>query len=303
VMFGPGSSRPYIFFPAGYDLTALPFPWRAKELRNRGLPDIKAGVVSFQQKRGIVNATGVWTYGFRPFREALQRLGLPAPKPGDYLPVAFDHELFSYSEPVDRDDESAKELYVLHPSRLLMRRTEFLEDIGRNKRNELLFEGIAKTIESGNRVKLVMIERDSSSDIELAKQWLDQLGIADCVTWISRDMREGLNHLRMVELYRECDVVADDFGAGWFGGVALEGASVGRPVVNKIEPETMSSLYPEHPFLHASTADEIRSRLEALVDPVYRRSVGELSSMWAVKHHGRENVAHRCLRMLERLSI
>ena len=35
----------------------------------------------------------------------------------------------------------------------------------------------------------------------------------------------------MVALYQAADVVADEFGVGWFGYVTLEGLACGRPAL------------------------------------------------------------------------
>ena len=299
VAFGPGSHKPYVFVPSGYDLTALPFPWRSRELRSRGLSDLSAVLISALQRRGIAGASAVWTAGFRPFSEALERLRLPVPTPEDYLPLAFNDNLFY---PRDRDggtDYGSLTLTVFHPSRLLTNRTPFLESIGRFKGNQILLEGVALARAKGIDVRLTLVDRVGGGELDVGKSTIENLGIQDAVTWASGDSRSGLSHLEMARLYRDSDVVADDFGAGWFGGVSIEGAACGKPVINLLDQTVMQGLYPDHPFLTASSGDEVCSELESLMDGDYRRQVGEKSARWASEYHGRRNVARRCLHMLE----
>ena len=301
VAFGPGSRKPYVFVPSGYDLTALPFPWRSRELRSRGLPDCKAVLLSMVQRRGIANASAVWTGGFRPDREALKRLRLPVPTAEDYLPLAFNERLFC---PLDRNggvDYDSSTLTVFHPSRFLTNRTSFLESIGRFKRNQVLLEGVTLARAKGIDVRLTLIERASGGEVDLARSTIEKLGLTAAVTWVSSSLKTGLSHVEMARLYRGSDVVADDFGVGWFGGVAIEGAACGKPVLNAVDEGVMQVLYSDHPLLNAGSGDEVCERLESLMDEDYRRQVGEWSARWALEHHGRKNVARRCLSMLERI--
>ena len=301
VAFGPGSHKPYVFVPSGYDLTALPFPWRSRELRSRGLPDLSAAILSMVQRRGIAGASAVWTSGFRPYREALRRLRLPAPTVEDYLPLAFNESLFCPDFRADGPAEGGSRIAVFHPSRFLMAETPFLKAIGRYKGNRVLLEGVALARSRGLDVRLTLVERVGGDKVSGARSMIDELGIREAVNWVSGGSESGLGHVEMVRRYRESDVVADDFGAGWFGGVAIEGAACGNPVLNAVDEGVMEALYPDHPFLTAGSGDEVYLRLESLMDGGYRRLVGERSARWALEHHGRRNVATRCLHMLERV--
>jgi hypothetical protein len=300
-VFGPGSRKPYAFVPSGYDLTALPFPWRSRELRSRGLPDVSAALLSLLQRRGIAQASTVWASGFRPFREALERLGLPVPSPEDYLPLAFNEGLFRPDFPADSRAGGSERITVFHPSRFLMAETPFLKSIGRYKGNRVLLEGVALARSRGTDVRLTLVERVGGDEASGVRTMIKELGIGEATTWVSGDSQNGLGHVEMVQRYMESDVVADDFGAGWFGGVAIEGAACGRPVMNAVDDDVMHNLYPDHPFLTADSGEEVCMRLESLRDGDYRRQVGEQSARWALEHHGRRNVAERCLRMLERV--
>ena len=53
----------------------------------------------------------------------------------------------------------------------------------------------------------------------------------------------------MRALYHRSDVVADEFGVGWFGYVTLEGLASSRPVLCHLDEQVMATMYPEHPIL------------------------------------------------------
>jgi glycosyltransferase involved in cell wall biosynthesis len=182
-----------------------------------------------------------------------------------------------------------------------MAETPFLKSIGRYKGNRVLLEGVALARSRGTDVRLTLVERVGGGEASGVRTMIKELGIGEATTWVSGDSQNGLGHVEMAQRYMESDVVADDFGAGWFGGVAIEGAACGRPVMNAVDDDVMHNLYPDHPFLTANSGEEVCMRLESLRDGDYRRQVGEQSARWALEHHGRRNVAERCLRMLERV--
>jgi hypothetical protein len=81
-------------------------------------------------------------------------------------------------------------------------------------------------------------------------------------------------------------VVADDFGIGWFGAVALEALSIGRPLLTYVDDRVMSQLYPWHPMLSANTVDGVADWLQKLYfEPAYRDATGRCGREWIEMFH------------------
>src|SRR5207248_4826794 len=57
--------------------------------------------------------------------------------------------------------------------------------------------------------------------------------LTDQVLWLQPPRPDGFTRDELIDLYAISDVVADQFGAGFFGYVVLEALSVGRPVLSE----------------------------------------------------------------------
>ncbi|MBJ31402.1 MAG: hypothetical protein CL466_08305 [Acidimicrobiaceae bacterium] len=296
-IFAERSGIPYVFFPAGWDLTHAPFPVRARSSRRRGRADVVDTVIGIRQRRGIRRATSIWGPAFKPFRSATRRLGVAL---GGCLPQAIDTDLFRPREPVA--DRTAP-ISVFHPARLMFAPDPFIIETGGWKRNDLLLHGFALAVADGFDGRLLLVEREGSSDENLARRLIDDLSISDRVDWLGTGRGIEFTWREIVDVYQACDISSDDFG-GWFGLAALEGASCGRPVLNHLEPGVMKSEYPGgHPFVQGSDAESIRTALLDLADRDHREAVGRASRDWVMEHHDRGVVAERCVRMLEEIGL
>jgi glycosyltransferase involved in cell wall biosynthesis len=98
---------------------------------------------------------------------------------------------------------------------------------------------------------------------------------------------------RLLDYYRSCDAVLDQFVYGYYGATGLEAAAVGKPVVMRIRPEQYGPLYRGDvaPVCQCDTADDLVQALLLLVDrPQARRERGEAMRRWLVRNHGRERM-------------
>ena len=296
-IFAERSGTPYVFFPAGWDLTHAPFPIRARSTRRRGRADVVDTLIGIRQRRGIRGATSIWGPAFTPFRSATKRLGVSL---GDCLPQAIDTDLF---RPGASTVSTASSVTVFHPARLMFFPDPFIIETGGWKRNDLLLHGFALAVESGFDGRLLLVEREGSLDEDLARRLLGELGITNRVDWLGTGTGVEFSWREVAEVYRSSDISSDDFG-GWFGLAALEGASSGRPVLNYLEPGVMESEYPGgHPFVQTPDAEAVRSALLDLADPDRRAALGRAARDWVLKHHDRGVVARRCERMLGEIGL
>lgn len=94
---------------------------------------------------------------------------------------------------------------------------------------------------------------------------------------------------RLIEYYRSCDAVLDQFVYGYYGATALEAASIGKPVIMKIHADQYRPLYAGDaaPVLNVSAPAEIRQAILSLADSAdFRFRMGEAMRKWVIHNHG-----------------
>jgi glycosyltransferase involved in cell wall biosynthesis len=317
-IFAQFTNKPYCFFVTAGDSMITPFPI-ALQFRKTPLR-IKLGrlIASFWQRRGIRRATEIWVQPFAPYVNGLKPLDI---EQGRMLPIYFplimNIEKFQLDEKAsDRDDENIRQIvtnynFVLfHPSRILIKADPWLKAVGEWKQNELLFHGFAKFLKQSQSEQsvLVMPDSDLSPDIALAKEIIKDLGIEKNVLWIKPPRPSGFTHDELIRFYSIADVVADDFGIGWFGSIALEALSMSRPLISYIDEQVMQCLYPWHPILSAKSPDAIAKHLMDLyTNAEYRRKVGSQGRQWIEEFHSAQNASKiyvkRIKDLAERLGV
>ena len=300
-IFAASVGKRFVFIPGGSDLTEYPFPIRSRSTRRRGREDVLRFLIAARLRPAIRSALGIWGSGpFSPWTLAASRLGLSL---DEFLPRAFDTELFAPEGNRSRAFDVSESLTIFHPTRIDYSENRHTRDTGGCKRNDLLFRGFAEAIKSDLRVRLVLIERAGSSDQHRAKQLLSSLGVTEYVTWLSPRDPAGYSWRETADLYRASDVVVSDF-AGWTGMVNVEGAACGRPVIGYLEPDSMNKMYPDgSPLVQATSSVEICDSIMMLADSERRDDIGRRSREWALEHHDMYVVARRCELMLRTLGV
>lgn len=306
---GPGpvyaqwTGRPYLWWASGHDLTAAPFPWAFRALYRSWPRRLAAFPLAMWQRRGARRAREIWVQPFGPFEDAVRRLHLPSPPVSrTYLPLIVD---LPAAAPVDEsaapglraavERMSSASLAVFHPTRLHLSVTQAERRAGQWKGNDRLLAGVAELVRRGHPdVVVVLPDIAGNRDVARARALVDELGIEAQVHWARPLDPGGFTRPEMVSLYEAADVVADEFAAGWFGFVALEGLAAGRPVISHLDERGMAALYPEgHPMLSCLEANEIADRLESLLDPARRAELGNAGRRWVTEHHSPDGARRR----------
>lgn len=294
-IFAQFSGRPWCFFVTGGDLTLLPFP-RRFWFRHRGARAKAASLLlAYWQRRAIGRATEIWSQPFRPFSLALDRLGVdPGRVAPEYFPLALDAERFrpqtlaEVSDPTALALRRAHDFILFHPSRLMISAQRALRDAGQWKRNDLLLRAWARVVRAGvgERPALVLLERTANSDAVIAREIAASLGLGDTLVWLRAPRAEGFTRDELIAYYAVSDVVADDFGAGWFGSVALEALALARPLVTYVDEAAMALLYPWHPMLSVGNEEDVVAILIRLArEPGWRADVGRRGRAWIEEFH------------------
>ena len=314
VRLAPFVSTQFIFYVTGWDLTMSPFPLRFFHLPPSGVLRKGAALLGgFWQRRGIKAVDQLWTQPFSPFVQAAERLRIPTerllPK---YFPIMLDTDLYKpdpaareSADPNVRRMVDGHDFVVFHPSRMMFNQSPEFVEAGNWKGNDRLIEGFARFVREnpGAKPALVLIDHSYSPDLQLAKDLIHRLGIEEHVVWLEGPHDRGFDRTAIIPFYAAADVVADEFGIGWFGSVVVEGLSMGKPVLCHVDEAVMKQLYPWHPILSPRTPAEIASTLGELYrDPEGRRERGERGRTWAVEFHSIERAAARYVEQIEEVA-
>lgn len=106
---------------------------------------------------------------------------------------------------------------------------------------------------------------------------------------------------RLIDYYRSCDIVLDQFVYGYYGATALEAFSVGKPVIMKVREDQYDPLYMGDvvPVRNASTISEIRdSIIDLAINCDKRREIGDKLRKWLVRNHGQSRTIPLLLALL-----
>src|SRR5262249_21940462 len=101
------------------------------------------------------------------------------------------------------------------------------------------------------------------------------------------------------ERYARADIVVDQLNAGWHGVFALEAMALGKPVLAKLDPDTVKKSAAgygiEVPIVPA-TKDDLEDALRPLVEePARRRELGAASRAYVEQVHDIDRIADRLL--------
>ena len=307
VASGPGpifaqfAGPPWAFYVTGGDLTVKPFPltfWRWYPNLPHRAAELVAGA---WQRRAARRADRVWMQEFEPTVDAANRLGVPTDARSPlHFPIVIDVAAFgpaSGDRAAERwadDAVGESDFAVFHPSRLVMDATPDLVRTGQWKGNDVLLRGFARFVRDtgATDARLVLPDRAHSRDVESAKSLVRSLGIEEQVRWLVPPDGTSFDQAHMRALYRRSDIVADEFGVGWFGYVTLEGLASGRPVLCHLDERVMATMYPEHPILDAADESHVARLLSELhADPERRRALGAAGRRWVGEHHSADAAA------------
>jgi glycosyltransferase involved in cell wall biosynthesis len=116
---------------------------------------------------------------------------------------------------------------------------------------------------------------------------------------VDLDIVEGVPHLEARERYARADIVVDQLNAGWHGVFALEAMALGKPVVAKLDEETVEQSaagYGVRLPIVPATKDTLVEALRPLVEsPALRRELGAESRRYVEQVHDIDRVADRLI--------
>ncbi|MDC0251925.1 glycosyltransferase [bacterium] len=155
----------------------------------------------------------------------------------------------------------------------------------KEKANDKMYRALAEVLKRGGNAELLIPEW--GQDMKESRALVKSLGIEDHVKWLA-PQSEG----RLIQSYKECDIVMDQFVHGVFGLISPKAMSCGRPVITSYKSELNDWCFGEAPPLRPATEqEEVIEQLDQMVrNPELRRSVGEASREWIIKYHSKAAV-------------
>ena len=253
------------------------------------------GLLSAWQRRALRRANQLWLQPFSPLIEACDRLGIESGRRSSaYFPLVVDTDLFrpgapDLSRPWVAEMTRDSDFVVFSPTRIVFDTSPAMTRSGQTKGSRTLLLAWAEFVrrEVVERPVLALPDWSSSDDLSLAKELVEELGIAHTVRFLRTPRSSGFHRHEIADLHRAADAVVDEFGCGWFGYVSLEALSSGTPVVSHVDLDVIAQLYPDgHPWLAARTAAEAADRFSELAaDPDLRATHGRESRAWALANH------------------
>ncbi|WP_193893782.1 glycosyltransferase [Nostoc sp. LEGE 06077] len=204
-----------------------------------------------------------------------RRLGLTN---GVYLPYPMDDSRYFPGEGKARKEWEAKYgkgVYVLTTSRL---------DKEVKGQDETFFQALINVAQQKPEIRFIFLAWGNSATE--FRQKLPSSGIENQFIILS-----PVGKKRLIDYYRSCDIVLDQFVYGYYGATALEAAAIGKPVIMKLRTEQYEPLYlgDVAPMVNVATPAEIAQALLVLVDnPELREHKGKELRQWLVRNHGEE---------------
>jgi glycosyltransferase involved in cell wall biosynthesis len=280
-----------VFFPYGSDLEGL--------TRFPGIPFRRRSVRSFfelpyRQRLGIRHHCRAVAMDPSPWFEAkLREVGFRGQHIGESVPLVyqpayadvskFEHR--SFWAPILRELRARHDFIIFHPTRHIWR-PGAAEANG--KGNDRLLRAFARLVKERKR-PAHLITTEYGPDVSASRSLIDELGVADHVTWLPVMPRR-----EVMVAFNIADIAAGDFHVGWHtGGVVFEAFASSTPLVHyrnesslsRAERDALPPILPAHSELEIlEVLSNFPSQREAY------RQVGKRAQAWLAQNSGAQQV-------------
>ena len=114
---------------------------------------------------------------------------------------------------------------------------------------------------------------------------------------VRMNLIEGLPRAQIRRRLRAASVVVDQLLMGWYGGLAVEAMSLGRPVISSVRDEKPGDnpFGDELPIVRSSPATILRDLRVLVEDASLRRELGAAGRRFVERHHDPRAVARQVL--------
>ena len=172
---------------------------------------------------------------------------------------------------------------IFHPTR-----HDWVQGTGyADKSNDVLLRAFCNLRAQGLRLGMVCC--DWGKNVAESKRLIEDRGFQKFVKWV-----QPLPVVAFERTCLACDLVADQFMLGSFGGVVFKAMAVGRPILTFLDESRVREQYSEcPPVLNCRTETEIEAGVAQMVaDPSIGHRIGAQSREWIVRHHGKASTVN-----------
>jgi len=205
-----------------------------------------------------------------------------------YLPYPMDDSRYAPGEGQARKSwksQSGGDVFVLMTSRL--------DEKVKGQTPEML-KALFRMSHERPDVRFVFVRWGHSADA--VRSQFAEAGLGDRALFL-----KPVGKKRLIDYYRSCDIVLDQFVYGYYGATMLEAAGIGKPIVMKMRHEHYHPLYRGDvaPIISAGSPDDVYRALLNLVDNVaLRHERGKALRDWLVRNHGEDRTVPLMLAIL-----
>jgi len=166
-----------------------------------------------------------------------------------------------------------------------------------DKANDFLFEAVRILRHGGCRVGLVCCAW--GSNVDDSRAWLDAHGLAPHVAW-----RVPMGMVEFRRYAAACDIVADQFKLGAFGGVTFKSLAVGAVLCTYLDEAGTRAIFSEPPpVLNCHTPADIEADVRAcMAEPQRLVELRSRSRRWVARYHRGCDVAEAQAQVFQRVA-
>jgi glycosyltransferase involved in cell wall biosynthesis len=317
LLIAPKFRGPYVIRPTGSDLTVFPSLsfkdyWIIK--KGSGRAPLKDKVIwmylRFYYRKAYRKAAGIALSSEIPYRVALQSFMPKTTRIVSKIPLAIDTNSFRKVEQRSnllpefvRDDD----FMIFMPSRVMISSSDVHKKTGQWKASDVGLYGLrifldSLTAKETGKIWLMIPDRKLSDELPKAKSLINDLNLDENIIWLKGANSEGLTRAEMIPLYSNASVTMDDFGAGWYGSVAVEAMACESPVLTYITDKLLRD-YDNPPMLIAQSPKKVAEHLSKLFyDRSNVKNIGKESRAWVQKNHTETSVQNSYISILESIN-
>lgn len=160
-------------------------------------------------------------------------------------------------------------------------------NIGENKGNDIIIEGIAKYYLTNPNTQVHFIEK--GEDVQFAKELCQKFAIDKIVVW-----HKEMPLKELLALYEHSDICFDQVGCHWIGAIGGYALWLGKPLIANANTAVRSGAWPkDHPICTAKNAEEVCNWLIKLQDVELRKQISESSKQFVERYMGPEMLLSR----------
>ena len=175
-------------------------------------------------------------------------------------------------------------------------RHDWVDGKGYNdKANDELLKAVGSLRRSGHRIGVLFCDWGHNQDE--SRSLVADLGYTENTKWLAPQATK-----RFMVLCSACDIVADQFKLGSFGGILFKAMATGTAILTYLNENDLLKMYPEvPPVINGRNAGELEAGLKrVLEDRALLLQLGRGGRDWIERYHSGEVTIRRQMEQYEK---